>query len=186
MMRKFLVSFVLVFVLFFGVAMIGLSETPPQKLHFPTSGFSIKPLEISPDKASLYQPLTMLLPPSEGFASNVNVQIQPHEGSMEEYASLSRQQFKTMNLDLIKEKKLGDTVLVMECSGTMQGRQLHFYAKAISTGKKVYLATAAATEKQWQSNSEKLVACVDSLALLEKDSATPDNEQDTGKEQAQE
>jgi len=41
------------------------------------------------------QALMMFLPVTDGFAANVNVQIQPYAGTIEDYTALSLQQFKS-------------------------------------------------------------------------------------------
>lgn len=137
-------------------------EEPEARLHFQANGFSIAPLEGTTD-AALYQAVTMFLPASEAFAPNVNVQIQPYNGSIKEYADLSRQQFKSSKLSVVSEKT-SQTSVVWEYSGTLQGRSLHLYAKAELGKGKVYLVTATATESQWKTVAAKLKACVDSFA----------------------
>ena len=136
----------------------------PDRLHFKSAGFSIRALESRPGNVP-YQALVMFLPPSEGFPPNVNVQIQPWTRTLDEYVALSKRQYKAAKFTLLKETSVGETAVVLECSGTMQGRQLHWYARAISTGKKMYLVTATATESQWQTVSGQLKACVDSLKI---------------------
>ena len=68
-------------------------------------------------------------------------------------------------MNLIKETKQGKNTIVFEYSGAFQENKLHWYAKAIATGKRVYLATATATEKQWADVSNTMKACVDSLEV---------------------
>ena len=61
-----------------------LSAMPTQaqsRLDFPSAGFAIAVLEAEPGDVG-YIALTMSLPPTDGFAPNVNVQIQPFEGSL--------------------------------------------------------------------------------------------------------
>jgi hypothetical protein len=107
----------------------------------------------------------MMLPISGGFAPNVNVQIQPFEGTISDYVSLSKQQFAQAKLKLLKEETRDKVTAFLEYSGEMQGQALHWYAKAVSNAGRVYLVTATATEDQWNSVAAKLKACVDSLEL---------------------
>ena len=134
------------------------------RLHFKANGFSIRALE-STSGNTPYQALVMFLPPSEGFPPNVNVRVQPWTRTLDEYVALSKRQYEAAKFTLLKEDRIGKTAVVFECSCTMQGRRLHWYAKAISTGKKIYLVTATATEKQWQTVAGQLKACVDSLEV---------------------
>jgi hypothetical protein len=54
-------------------------------------------------------------------------------------------------------------VVTFEYSGPLQGRSLHWYARAEKSGGRVYLATATAAEQQWAKQGAQLKACVDSL-----------------------
>jgi len=135
-----------------------------ERLRFKINRFSIKPLEGQSD-STVHQPLVMMLPPSQGFAPNVNVQIQPYRGSLDDYTALSKSQFKAAKWTLIKEQKLGEDTVVFELSGAMQGRRLHWFIRAQKRGAKVYLVTATATRGQWPKLSRKLIACVSSFKL---------------------
>jgi hypothetical protein len=106
----------------------------------------------------------MLLPASDGFAPNVNVQIQALNGTFKEYTATSASQFKSLNLTVVSEK-ITPTSATWEYSGTLQGRQLHFYSKAELGQGKVYLVTATAAESGWGAAAAKLKACVDSFQL---------------------
>ena len=110
----------------------------------------------------------MLLPPSDAFAPNVNVQIQPFTGTMKEYADLSEQQFNAASLVVLGETHTRTSVL-WEYSGMFRGRKLHWYARAELGEGKVYLVTATATESQWSTVSAQLKACVDSFRREEGD-----------------
>jgi hypothetical protein len=132
-------------------------------LKFPKCGFAIAPLDEVGEGS--VQALMMFMPASDGFAPNVNVQIQEFAGTMEDYRTLSVKQFAEMKLKVISDQ-LAEGVFTTEYSGTMQGHALHFCAKAIGRNGKVYLATGTAPEGQWKAVGAKLKACVDSLNLL--------------------
>ena len=134
------------------------------RLRFRDAAFSIQPLEAAPGRIP-YQVLMMFLPPSDGFAPNVNVLIQPYAGTIDDYTTLSKSQFLAAGYKMISETKQGAAAVLFEYSGKFQGRELHWYSKATSSGTTVYLATATATEDQWRSLSGQLKACVDSLAV---------------------
>ena len=106
----------------------------------------------------------MCLPATDGFAPNVNVQIQPFTDSIASYISLSKTQFEQLKFKIILESKNADTWTV-EYSGVTSGNELHFYAKAFSDGKHVFLVTATSKVDQWNSVSPALKKCVDSFQL---------------------
>ncbi len=143
------------------VAAAGQGQSTNQ-LHFPQAGFTIAPLEAPPGQLP-QQALIMFLPATDGFAPNVNVQIQAYEGTMDDYVALSLDQFKTTGLKVLQQKNPGKSVAVLEYSGKSQGRQLHWYAKAEKSAGKVYLVTGTATEEQWSKAADRLKACVDSF-----------------------
>ena len=132
------------------------------RLLFPVSGFSIKPLETPLGKVP-QQVLLMALPASDGFAANVNVQIQPYSGTVDEYIALSEEQFKAAAFKVVHRSKQGQSAVVFEYTGEMQGRALHWYARAERATGRVYLATATAAESQWKRDAVTLKACVDSF-----------------------
>jgi len=110
------------------------------------------------------QPLMMFLSASEGFASNVNVQVQQYPNSLKEYAKISVQQFNQLNFKVLQNKQT-ETSLVLEYSGIMQGNNMHWYAIAHKKGNNVYLVTATSTESQWKIHSKTLIECVKSFKL---------------------
>jgi len=132
------------------------------RLRFPLSGFSIAPLEVAPGQITC-QPLTMSLPATSNFAGNVNVQIQPYSGTIDEYMTLTLKQFKDAGIKLIEQKKAGRLGVVFEYSGELQGQSLHWYARAEKAARYVYLATATAAEQDWPKQASQLKNCVDSF-----------------------
>jgi hypothetical protein len=132
------------------------------RLYFAASGFSIAPLEVSPGEKT-GQALMMFLPANNNFAGNVNVQIQPYSGTIEEYTALTLKQFKDAGVKVIAQKKAGTSGVVFEYSGELQGRTLHWYARAEKAVGHVYLATATAAEQEWPKQGSQLKASVDSL-----------------------
>jgi hypothetical protein len=141
----------------------GFVAEPESRFHFRANGFSIAPLEGVSENVP-YQAVMMFLPVTEAFAPNVNVQIQPYDGTIKDFASLSQQQFKACGFTVLSEN-VSSTTVVWEYSGTFQGHRLHWYARAVQNKNKVYLVTATATESQWKTVSTKLRACVDSFKI---------------------
>jgi len=160
-MRKIKIMFAVLVCLMVST---GVAGPRAATLNFRVNGFSIDALEGVAGQAP-YQVLAMLLPVSDGFAPNVNLQIQPYPGTMDDYMALSKAQLVQAGLKLIREARVDKAATVIEYSGTMQGRKLRFYARMVLREKKVYLITATAAEEQWASVAAKLKACVDSFRL---------------------
>lgn len=125
--------------------------------------FLINPL-LDDNNISNTQPLIMMLPASDGFSPNINIQIQAYPGSIDEYDTLSIKQIEQLKLKTIKHLKEGD-VLTFEYTGAMRGRDFHWFGMAYKKGDNVFLITATATEKQWPDVGAKLIECVKSFKL---------------------
>lgn len=153
-MRKITASIVLSFI-------VALSTYGKGK--YDNGVFSINSL-VDENNISNTQPLIMMLPPSDGFAPNINIQVQAYPGSLDDYAALSMQQFRQLKFKVIKQMKVGNA-LIFEYSGSMQGRDFHWFAMAHQKGNNIFLITATSTENQWKTLSEKLIECVKSFKL---------------------
>ena len=134
------------------------------KLYFKQTGFSISPLEGKIGHVTS-QPLIMMLPPTDGFAPNVNVQVQPYNGTISEYWELSKPQFEQMNWKVVYMKQTEPNKMVFEYEGGYQGKKMHWYAVAVQVENVVYLATATALESQWRNVSAKLINCISSFNI---------------------
>jgi hypothetical protein len=132
------------------------------RLHFPMSGFSIAALE-APLSLTPQQAVVMFLSATNGFAANVNVQIQPYGETLDDYLTLSVQQCKNAGFKLLQQNATEKTAVVFEYAGEMDGRRLHWYARAQKSAGRVYLVTATALDDQWDRLAPQLKACVDSL-----------------------
>ena len=153
--------------LFFGFFFVmpmalAIAGESTNRLHFPVAGFTIAPLETPPGE-SAQQALMMFLPVTDGFAANVNVQIQPYPGSIDDYLALSLKQFKSGGFKVLQQKTPAKSVAVFEYTGEVQGRPLHWYARAEKSAGSVYLITATATPPQWNKEAARLKSCVDSF-----------------------
>lgn len=146
-----------------AVLLLPAASHAQQPLSFPQYGFRIAPLQAANPNPPA-SPVILFMPPSGGFASNVNVQIQPFDKGIEAYATASKGQFTTAGVAINSEKIEGDTWTI-EYSGQMQGRKLHFYARALFKKDRVFLVTATAPEGDWTTDSSALKACVDSFQL---------------------
>ena len=133
-------------------------------LGFTEHGFAIDPL-VGHDAEQMQQVVTMMLPATGGFSPNVNVQVQPFHGTIEEYLSVSKEQFKAGGITMLSEKHDAKTA-TLEYKGTMQGQPLHWYARAFLAKNGLILATGTALESQWKGASAALRKSVDSLRPL--------------------
>ena len=137
----------------------------PDPLRFPGHGFTIAPLE-APSDTDNVQALIMMLPPTQGFAPNVNVQVQLYAGTMADYSSLSDSQFKTLKFS-VRKRSMTEESVFWEYTGRAAGGKMHWYARAFLGDGRVYLVTATALESQWGEVGDPLKACVDSFRLVD-------------------
>ena len=132
-------------------------------LVFEQSGYSIQSLDSPPPLAGV-QPLQMLLPAVNGFSANVNVQIQPYNGTLSQYKDISDSQFKQYGFKPILSK-INSNNVTFEYTGAMSGKNLHWYSKAYKKGDFIYLVTATEQESNWEKTKNKLMSVVDSFKL---------------------
>ncbi len=133
-------------------------------IDLPQYGFEIEALDGEPGGATTTA-ILMFLPVSEGFAPNINVNIQPYKGTIKEYAALSKGQFVEMKWKILSEEQKSEDEWRAEYAATTKSGDLHFYARALKKGDRVYLVTATAKESQWAALQAKLRKHVDSLKL---------------------
>src|SRR5260370_8449551 len=89
-------------------------------IDLPLYGFQIDALDAAPDASAPATALEMFLTPTEGFAPNINVQIQPYTGTIKEYATLSKGQFDEWKWRVISNKETGDTPWNLNSTVTLQ------------------------------------------------------------------
>ena len=131
---------------------------------FKEIGFQIQPLEAISDTTSS-QPLIMMLPPSNGFAPNVNIMIQPYKAKIEQYKEITERQLQQAKFKSLTSK-IDNGVYVFEYLGKMSGGSVHVYSKAHQKDGHVYLITATDIESQWNDNKDKLLKAVDSFRFI--------------------
>jgi hypothetical protein len=152
--------------------LIARSQTGTGLLRFESEGFTINAEGFGVKRSDIgtvagQSPTAVLfLQPTGGFAPNVNVLIQDFPSSITDYVSLTKQEFDSAGIKVLNEHTISSNEWVVEYAGTLSGRSLHWYARAVKNGNKVYLTTATATPEQWTQDSPKLIQCVDSFALM--------------------
>lgn len=141
-----------------------MAVTSVSALDFPLAGFQIDSLDVPRGEVPT-SPLVMCLPPSDGFAPNVNVTIQPFPGTLGDYVTVSLEEFEQVKWTVLNNKREGDTSWSVEYLDPNPQNPLHFYARAVASGKYIYLVTATARESQWKSVETQLRKCVDSFKV---------------------
>jgi hypothetical protein len=149
-----------------AVAFLSLAMFLPARaatIDLPLYGFQIDALDATPSTSTPTTVLEMFLPATESFAPNINVQIQPYTGTIKDYVTLSKSQFEQMKWKVVSDTQTGDNEWNVEYTGSYQGNDLHFYARALSANGKIYVVTATAKESQWPTVSDTLKKHVESF-----------------------
>jgi hypothetical protein len=162
------------------VAMAICSPSGAATIELPLYGFQIDALDAAPDESSPTTVIQTFLPATDGFAPNINVQIQPYTGTMKDYATTSKGQFEQMKWKVISDQQPDDNEWNVEYSGSFHDNDLHFYARAVSANGKVYLITATAKESQWTTMGDTLRKHIESFKLTPAAPGAPGTAHDSG------
>ena len=141
------------------------SRSGAAAIELPLYGFQIDALDAAPDASSPTTVIQTFLPATDGFAPNINVQVQPYTGTIKDYATTSKSQFEQMKWKVVSDQQPNDSEWNVEYTGSFNGSDLHFYARAVSANGKVYLITATAKESQWATLGDTLLKHVQSFKL---------------------
>jgi hypothetical protein len=141
------------------------SRSAAATIDLPLYGFQIDALDAAPDASSPTTVIQTFLPATDGFAPNINVQIQPYTGTIKDYATTSKSQFERVKWKVVSDQQPNDNEWNVEYTGSFQGSDLHFYARAVSANGKVYLITATAKESQWATVGDTLLKHLQSFKL---------------------
>jgi hypothetical protein len=141
------------------------SRSGAATIELPLYGFQIDALDAAPDASSPTTVIQTFLPATDGFAPNINVQIQPYTGPMKDYATTSKSQFEQMKWKVVSDQQPNDSEWNVEYTGSFHGSDLHFYARAVSANGKIYLITATAKESQWATIGDTLLKRIQSFKL---------------------
>jgi hypothetical protein len=113
-------------------------------------------------KAPIYQIAMFFLPPVDGFAANINIQKHVFGSSIDAYVKLSISQLEQLGIKIL-DKKISENEATLEYKGRAQGKDLHWYAKAVKGEQSIYLVTATGLEKNWLTQKDELLKSVDSF-----------------------
>ncbi|MBV1873723.1 MAG: hypothetical protein KUG80_03025 [Gammaproteobacteria bacterium] len=135
------------------------------ELRFDELGFKMQSLSNS--SMNSHQVVMLTLPPENDFSSNVTVMIQEYDGTLAEYKALTLEQFKKYGISLVNVH-LAKKYVVFEYVGITQGKELHWYAKAIKKEGVILLATGSSLDELWAKDKGKLIKSVNSMKLIKK------------------
>src|SRR5246127_246445 len=141
------------------------SQAAAATIELPLYGFQMDALDATPDPSSPTTVIQTFLPATDGFAPNINVQVQPYTGTIKDYATTSKSQFEQMKWKVVSDQQPNDSEWNVEYTGSFNGSDLHFYARAVSANGKVYLITATAKESQWATVGDTLLKHIQSFKL---------------------
>jgi hypothetical protein len=142
------------------------SQSGAATIELPLYGFQMDALDAAPDSSSPTTVIQTFLPATDGFAPNINVQIQPYTGTIKDYATTSKGQFEQMKWKVVSDQQPNDNEWNVEYTGSFHGSDLHFLARAVSANQKVYLITATAKESQWTTVGDTLRKHLESFKLM--------------------
>ncbi len=134
-----------------------------EKIRLPSEHLSIKTLNAGSSQVN-YVPLIMCMPPTDGFSSNVNINVQIYSGSLEDYIQLSKSQFTQMDLNILRAEII-EGFGVFEYTGKIQKREMHCYAKVLKRQGKIYLITGTTLKSLWNKDKQEIIDCVNSASI---------------------
>lgn len=141
------------------VANTGLAE---DRFTSQTFGFSMDvAIENNPEA-----PLTQVAFFFLDGASNVNVQVHKFEDKIDDYDAISTRQFEAREWEVIS-RKITENDVTYEYKGKFNDREMHWYARAIKRGNRIYAVTATTMAGKWEAHKKKLIQSVDSFKLNE-------------------
>lgn len=112
--------------------------------------------------------VVMTGPSVDGFASNVNVNIQPMATTRKGYLDLSLGEMKQVGLKVNSHRELmvsGKEAILFDYEGKMLGKDLHFLALAVVEKERVILVTCTALAASYKAIEPEFQACLDSFRL---------------------
>jgi len=149
------------------------SRSGAATIDLPLYGFQIDALDAAPDASGPTTVIQTFLPATDGFAPNINVQIQPYTGTIKDYAATSKSQFEQMKWKVVSDQQPNDNEWNVEYTGSFHGSDLHFCARAVSANGRVYLITATAKDSQWATVGDTLRKHLESFKLMPGTSGSP-------------
>ena len=111
-------------------------------------------------------------PPTNGFASNINVTIQPIATTLQAFTDLSLAQFKQLNLKVNSQKTYkisGKDALEFDYEGTLNvmnnTKKLRFLVVSVIEKDRVLILTCTALPEEFAKAEPEFRACLDSFKV---------------------
>lgn len=127
-----------------------------------SSDYSFTPPDVPREVGG--QVFQYFLPAVDGFAANINLQIQPFEGDMQSYMDISEAQFQQLGFEVIDVSQSPDE-LIYQYQGSMQGGGYRWYSRVLKDGNYYYVLTATALAERWDTERDQLIDAVHSFQL---------------------
>lgn len=149
--------------------LLAAQEGAPKRSTYtdPTAGFMLAaPAFPKAGPGQLAVPVVMSGPTVDGFASNVNVNIQQIATTRKGYLDLSLGQMRQIGLKVNSHRDLtvaGKDAIEFDYEGNLGGRDLHFLALAIIEKEQVILVTCTALAASYKEIEPEFKACLESF-----------------------
>jgi hypothetical protein len=138
---------------------------------FPNYGFRINPLDIGSvfpvvPAMQMYLP-AVPLPSNRNvtFSPNVFVQVQPFVGTMKEYIDQSTKSMQDAGYIIRGQLSPTADEWSLEYIAVVNGLAMHWYAKAIHSGYRIYYAAGGVPDELWPAFADILKNCVNSFDI---------------------
>ena len=133
-------------------------------------GFTIEtPKFPGVDSTTAGTALIVAAPPSNGFAANMNIAIQPTKTTAKAYRDLSVGELEKFKLKLNSERQMkvsGLDAVVIDYQGSIQGQKpLHFLSMAVIDKDRVLLVTYTASVEGFEALEPEFRASMESFKL---------------------
>jgi len=141
----------------------------PAPIVFPNYGFRINPLDVGSvypvvPAVQMYLPAVPL--PSNRqvtFSPNVYAQVQPFVGTMKDYIDQSTKSMQDAGYIIRGQLSPSVDVWDLEYMAVVNGVGMHWYAKAIHSGYRIYYAAGGVPDEMWPQFADMIKSCVNSF-----------------------
>jgi hypothetical protein len=131
-------------------------------LNFPNYGFQISGFD-APTSGSVVQAAIMFLPPNAEMTPSINVLLQPAPNGFATYVSDSKKVLDQNGYKIVQQTDPSSGNWTVEYIGLLQGRPVHWYARALFSNGMIYLATGTLLDDEWNQYGSVMKQCVDSF-----------------------
>jgi hypothetical protein len=138
-------------------------------LSDPTFGFSVDLPSIGdPTGALVVQRLIVMGPTADAFAPNCNIQIQYTDVGLDAYMALTHKQFTTAAFRTVTDNRRTTSKLpsaLIEYTGSLGGRDLHFLTLAVAGPDRVWLVTCTALAESYAGHRTAFTQLIESFSV---------------------